>query len=789
MLLRAIIIGLFLLSYFPGITQGVPSKVTNLMEQERYWEAIDVLNAMPSIRDNEKALHARALCSYLVSEYQQTLVDIARAKNLGNKQNELNYYLAKAYHRQGRYKKAINWYKEYLAGKPYKRIKEEEVVRSINQCFYALNTKKDIEVLLEQLPSPANSKYRESNVLRSPLFPSTIYLTRKEGKGSAVKSYSINKGNWEDRDQVLSQISQESSPIVNDISGDGQIIFFEAALKKKQLILYQKSGDKKNVYRANMPYFPDLGDRDLCIIDKKTIIFSSLRPGGFGAYDLYFSSYQDDKWSLPQNLGANINSPYDELSPFVTEDSSLLFFSSNRKESQGGLDIFYSERTNNQWNKAGNLGLSVNSPADDHGFRLEADGISSSFISNRAGTNGMEDIYFAYFKQPWATSVQPLESLAFIQYEIPKEVNRDEEKPTTEVSENQSPKSVEEPSTTKEEEEPKKEVVVEEPKVSAPSVEKTEKASTEIANTDNQTSTQSEEKAPKEPQEKSDEKTTKNITPSKEVASESKREQRKKKKAEKEALKELTADLLVVEPLFYKDEKQMMTLENKRKLEKLIRLLTIFPESKVELTNNIQAGPLKEFELYFGIIWMDDIIEYLVSRNIKKDRIIANTLGASFPYVKPNMGGNETQSLTDKNQRVDILMYDIPEQHILSYEGFKDVQSVHEDRRYGLYRVVKDDVHYRVKFASSPRIYKNSILRQNDDIMVSKDLVSNTLIYSLGFYESYDEALKLKKTLEAKTTNEIEIQVFKGSIQQSKSQIKQLSESNSDLKQFLAKES
>ncbi len=777
MLLRAIIIGFFVMGYFSGIAQGVPSKVTKLMEQKKYWEAIDVLNEIPSIKDNEKALHARALCSYKVAEYQQTLVDIARAKNLGNKQNELNYYLAKAYHRQGRFKKAINWYKEYLAGKPYKRINEEEVVRSINQCFYALNTNKDIAVLLEQLPEPANSKFSESKVLRSPLFPSTIYITRKQSQGSEVKSYALNKGNWQDRNQVLSKIRQQNGPIVQDISGDGQIIFFEAVLKKKPIILYQKSGDEDNVYRANLPYFPDLGDKDLCVVDKETIVFSSLRPGGFGAYDLYTSSYEEGKWSLPKNLGSKINGPYDELSPFISADKQLLFFSSNRKESQGGFDIFYAEKQNKNWKKSSNLGKSINSPADDYGFRLESDGISSSFVSNRAGTTGMDDIFFAYFKEPWPTSIQGLETLAFIQYSIPKTENEQASSDKEIDKTNDELNSI--ASTQEEETEKKDPKTVSEKPLNQQSAE-SEQAEKQTTNNTESAISKEKEKSPAVVVDQPKDNTKKQTT--------SNKEKRKKKKAQKEVLKELTADLLVVEPLFYTDEKQMMTPSNKRKLEKLIKLLSLFPESKVELTNNVKAGPLKEFELYFGIIWMDDIVEYLVSRNIPKERIIANTLGATFPYVKPDMGGNETQELQNKNQRIDILLYSIPEEHTLSYQGFEEVQTVHKDRRFELYRIVKDDIHYRVKFASSPRIYKNSILRQNDDIMVTKDLQTNILNYTIGFFESYEDARTLKSTLEEKSNNEIEIQVFKGSIPLSDKEIRREAESYRDLNLFIENE-
>ena len=742
--------------------QKVPSKVPGLLEKGDYAKAIEILNGLSSIKDNENALHARAIAYYHSAYYQESLADIARSKSLGNSNNDLNFYLANIYHRQGRYKKAINWYKEYLKGKQSKDRSEKDVVLLLDQSFYALNTKRDIEALVEHLPEEINTKHDEINIVRSPLFPSTIYFNRQSSVGSVLRSYALSSEGWQDKAQILQKISAKNYPHLLDISQDGQIVFIEAKLDKKATVLYKKSGDQKNIYKSAMPYFPDLGDKDLCVVDHKTIIFSSLRPGGQGGYDLFKSIYKGGTWSRPQNLGPQVNGAYDDVSPFMTEDQNLLFFSSNRRESLGGYDVFYSKREKQEWSKAKNMGQSINSPCDEFDFNLEADGISSSFVSDRSGSNGGLDIYFAYFKEKWETQIQPLNKLSFISYEINDVPTEDENQtePQKEMAQQTNEKEVKKVEPTKERVTPK-ETNPPIKKETVPSKE-TEVKPTVV-----------EKEAPKP-------------EPTKEVTEVLKQE----KSIEKETKIDpnFSDDLLTIEPLFYENEKEILTVVNKAKLEKLVKLLKIFPEAKVELSNFIAEGPRRDFELYFGVVWMDEIVSYLSEQKIAKDRIILNTLGATFPYILANTGGTEAKKFEKKNQRVDILLYGIPEERQVKYQGFSEVRDSYKDRKYGIYRTIKDDVHFRVKIIETNRIYKHAILTEYNDVMVTKDAKNKNMLYTLGFFESYKEAQSLKEKLINKGFKDAEILAYRGSMMQNKSNIKKLAETNRDIKEYLDKE-
>lgn len=128
--------------------------------------------------------------------------------------------------------------------------------------------------------------------------------------------------------------------------------------------------------------------------DELTIIFSSDRKGGQGGKDLWIAtrSSTSDKFKKPMNLGDLVNSPGDEVFPFLRNDTTL-YFSSNGHPGLGGLDIFKTTKRNNQWTKPVNVEVPVNSNGDDFAmvFRPGEDG--GVMTSNRKGGRGGDDIY------------------------------------------------------------------------------------------------------------------------------------------------------------------------------------------------------------------------------------------------------------------------------------------------------------------------------------------------------------------------------------------------------------
>lgn len=126
--------------------------------------------------------------------------------------------------------------------------------------------------------------------------------------------------------------------------------------------------------------------------DGKTIYFASDRPGGLGGSDIYRTRLNDrGRWADVQNMGPTINTPEDEMFPYVSPDNKL-YFSSNGHAGFGMLDVFVAI------NEGGNItvqnmGPSINSSYDDFGLVYSDFPFEGFFSSNRPGGKGDDDIY------------------------------------------------------------------------------------------------------------------------------------------------------------------------------------------------------------------------------------------------------------------------------------------------------------------------------------------------------------------------------------------------------------
>lgn len=121
--------------------------------------------------------------------------------------------------------------------------------------------------------------------------------------------------------------------------------------------------------------------------------FSSNRPGGLGGFDVYVTYLREGEWSYPENLGENVNTSGNEITPFF--DGENLMFASDYHQGLGGYDIFSTKAKNGKWSYPENMGRGVNSPADDYFPSKSNVNSDVYFSSNRLGGRGKDDIYIA----------------------------------------------------------------------------------------------------------------------------------------------------------------------------------------------------------------------------------------------------------------------------------------------------------------------------------------------------------------------------------------------------------
>ncbi|HYC28916.1 MAG TPA: OmpA family protein, partial [Chitinophagaceae bacterium] len=143
--------------------------------------------------------------------------------------------------------------------------------------------------------------------------------------------------------------------------------------------------------------------------DKRDLYFASRRPDGYGGSDLYVSHrLPNGRWGEPENLGPEINTPGDESTPFMHADNQTLYFTSNGHIGYGGDDLFLSKKgPKNTWGKPRNLGYPINTIENEGSLVIAADGQTAYYSSDRSDSYGGLDLYTFQLRK----DIRPLRTL------------------------------------------------------------------------------------------------------------------------------------------------------------------------------------------------------------------------------------------------------------------------------------------------------------------------------------------------------------------------------------------
>lgn len=143
--------------------------------------------------------------------------------------------------------------------------------------------------------------------------------------------------------------------------------------------------------------------------DKRDLYFASRVPGGMGGIDIYVTHLeQNGRWSEPENLGPEINTPGDETCPFIHADNQTLYFTSNFHQGYGGDDLFLTRKQKDgKWSSPENLGYPINTIENEGSMIIAADGKTAYYASDRDDSKGGLDIYTFEMRE----AVRPLKTL------------------------------------------------------------------------------------------------------------------------------------------------------------------------------------------------------------------------------------------------------------------------------------------------------------------------------------------------------------------------------------------
>lgn len=316
------------------------------------------------------------------------------------------YYLAQAYHQDMKFDEAIAMFNKY---KELSNKKSEfaQVDKEIAYATYAKEmVKRPLRLEISNLGDSINSKYPEYSALVSADESTIIFTTRREMGGDVPLDealediyFSVKDDNdkWTKAKTIGTNINTAAGEASVALSPDGQQLIIYKSDNGGDLYLSNLEGDVWS-YPSKMPgdinskYF----EPSACFsADGTTIYFVSDRPGGLGGTDIYrIKKLPTGEWSLAQNMGPVINTPFDEDAPFLHPDGVTLYFSSKGHQSIGGYDVLYSILDEEgRWSIPNNLGYPLNTTDDDVFYITSVDGKRAYYASDRTGGMGAEDIY------------------------------------------------------------------------------------------------------------------------------------------------------------------------------------------------------------------------------------------------------------------------------------------------------------------------------------------------------------------------------------------------------------
>lgn len=231
---------------------------------------------------------------------------------------------------------------------------------------------------------------------------SMLIFTRKiNNNEDFYKSLKVNS-KWDTATYLSDQIN---TPQYNEgaqsISQDGKFLFFTGCNRpdgrgRCDIYIAQKKGDDwGKPFDLSAPINTSGWESQPSIsADGRTLYFVSNKKGGYGGYDIWKSNLTDKGWGEPENLGPNINTAYNEQSPFIHPDDSTLYFGSNGWPGLGNKDLFVSRLgKDGKWQKPENLGYPINTNGDENGLTLTAYGNYAFFASDNLNGYGGYDIY------------------------------------------------------------------------------------------------------------------------------------------------------------------------------------------------------------------------------------------------------------------------------------------------------------------------------------------------------------------------------------------------------------
>ncbi len=382
-------------------------------------DALDQYKLAVDINPNNLRANLMAGVVYLETiNKDQGLKYLLKAYELDSScRKDILFLIAQAYHFGEDFDNAEIYYNRYknVVTKGGTKKADPKVILQIDvriaQCATArklISSPKNVEI--SSLGKAINTYHPEYGPVISSDEQMLIFTSKRSGGMSNDKDVTneyfediyisrLENGEWTKAKNIGEPINTKGHDASIGLSADGKTLFIYKDLRAGDIYFSNRNTDdtwsKPEPMAGNIN--SSYAETSVSLTaDGNQLFFSSNREGGIGGFDIY-TSMKDKKgnWASPKNIGKEINTSFDEESPFIAADGKTLYFSSRGHEGMGGYDIYksvYNEKTK-KWSKPENLGYPINSVDDDIYFVIAADGLNAYYSSVKESGEGEKDIF------------------------------------------------------------------------------------------------------------------------------------------------------------------------------------------------------------------------------------------------------------------------------------------------------------------------------------------------------------------------------------------------------------
>ncbi len=742
------------------------------------------LSIIHQLRSSEKTLLLHAECRLAL---HQPSVAAALLSQLEEQSGRYHYLLGQSLHQRHEFSSAVASYKKYISASKLDEEDYQQVVQQITRCLSAINlqlARRDGYHIVRPGDS-FNSSADDVALLHVPGTPDMLYFSSNRYGLETGMEFFLGMADTYDVLAMTAVRRVWSGPAKLDKSVNSPLAEYVLAVRDDELLLERRSYESSDVFlttdrtgrsieasrqEMDLPYDPAQGDTDLHFVDEDEIIFSSKRRGGKGGYDLYYSVLGAEGWSPAVNLGATVNSPYDER--YASTDGDGLYFSSDRTSGPGGMDIYHAQRDEQtgNWLAPVVMPLPINSASDDIFYKPAGQHFHASVSSNRPGGAGGYDLYLIYdneksYMSSPAVQTDSLSAEDLVLQSMMAEPSQvaPTEKHEDEVDDLATTAATRNDSTTdpRENDEP----VLDADKERA---ENTVKPSSSVND-------QAGDAIPSPRPEAKDE-----IAANSDIKQSSVEMSTDMPSASAPEKKEY-----YVAPLYYRSLKDLANLENSTVVTELIAYMQHDSLAEVTLEAFARKGLDPETDLYFSTRPAIRIATQLTSAGIAEERVHVAGYGSAYPamgYEQPTIDLEKHAQMVNSHVMIRISHAEVSDGPVY-YVRAVDVPALTVPSSYDILQEDNSSLHYRVRFATTTGLYKDAILQTARDLVITVE--GKEYHYHTGIYTTYQDAEVKARALRQQGYSDAVVIGFYGGAELSESRANKISKQYPELDDYV----